>query len=239
MKKIYVKGAIISDNLQRIYDWIGIEATSPNKILNALPIDDSDIEVVVNSGGGDVFGGSEIYTILREYKGNVTVKIVGIAASAASVIAMAGDKILISPTAQVMIHNVSTYGAGDYRDFEHTAEVLKSANKSIANAYKTRTGKTDEELISLMDKETWFNAESAVSNGFADEIMFDENKDMPLVASLGGIVLNEEAISKIIGLLDQETQPSHENDGAIFMQQNEDVSMQFNFLKLKGGHLND
>ncbi|UUV23846.1 MULTISPECIES: head maturation protease, ClpP-related [Lysinibacillus] len=209
MTKINVKGTIISDRMQRIYDWIGIEATSPSKIHASLPSNNAPIEVVINSGGGDVFAGSEIFTTLKEYAGEVTVKIVGLAASAASVIAMAGDKVLISPTAQIMIHNVSTSVGGDYRTFEHTAEVLKSANQSIANAYKTKTKKTDEELKNLMDSETWFNAKSAIEHGFADEVMFEEKNEQALVADLfGGIQLNDEAITKITKLIEADIKPS-------------------------------
>lgn len=205
MKKIEVKGTIISNNLQDIYDWVGIEATSPSKVIGALPKDNSEVEVSINSGGGDVFAGSEIFTALKEYKGNVTVKIVGLAASAASVIAMAADKVLISPTAQLMIHNVSTSVGGDYRTFEHTAEILKSANQSIANAYKQRTGKSDEELKSLMDAETWFNAQTAVEHGFADEIMFEnESFGGTLVANFGANMLSDEVIQKISQLIGKE-----------------------------------
>ena len=214
MKKIEVKGTIINNNLQRIYDWLDIEATSPSKVVNSLPKDNSDVEVIINSGGGDVFAGSEMFTALKEYKGNVTVKIVGLAASAASVIAMAGDKVLISPTAQIMIHNVSTTVGGDYRALEHTAEILKSANQSIANAYKQRTGKSDEELKSLMDAESWFNSNSAVEHGFADEIMFEnESFGGTLVASYGANILSDEVIAKISQLIgtDTESTPAASN----------------------------
>ena len=139
-----------------------------------------DLEVEINSGGGSVFAGSEIYTALKSYKGNVTVKIVGLAASAASVIAMAGKKVLMSPTAQMMIHNVSSRAEGDYREMEHTAEILKSANDTIANAYRLKTGKEQKELLSLMDKETWMTAQKAKELGFIDEIMFE---DLQLAAS--------------------------------------------------------
>lgn len=230
MTKIQVKGTIISDRQQRIYDWIGIEATSPSKVLNSLPTNNSSIEVVINSGGGDVFAGSEIYTALKEYTGEVIVKVVGLAASAASVIAMAGDKVLISPTAQMMVHNVSTYAAGDYRDFEHTAEVLKSANQSIANAYKAKTGKTDDELKVLMDDETWFNAKTAVEQGFADEEMFNKDTELSLSANFGSVALTEEAIEKIIGLID--TKPPKdvkENESNMLLQ------AELQLLKLKGG----
>lgn len=225
MTKINVKGTIISDRMQRIYDWIGIEATSPSKVLNALPTTNAAVEVVINSGGGDVFAGSEIYTALKEYQGEVTVKVVGLAASAASVIAMAGDKILISPTAQMMIHNVSTYAEGDYRNFEHTAEVLKSANQSIANAYKTKTGKSEDELKGLMDNETWFNAQAAVDQGFADEVMFEQKSDLSLTASFGGVVLNEEVVEKILSLMDPPSASSIEENG---------IEARLKLMKLRG-----
>ena len=231
-KKIKVNGTIISDNLQRIYDWIGLEATSPSKVIGALPIDGKDVEISINSGGGDVFAGSEIFTALKEYSGNVTVKIVGIAASAASVIAMAGDKVLISPTAQMMIHNVSTAAGGDYRTFEHTAEVLKSANQSIANAYKQRTNKSDDELKSLMDAETWFNAQSAVEQGFADEIMFEDSKqENTLVANGGSVMLNEEVINKILEMMDQDKPSS-----ASTVEGNDQLQARLKLLKLGGIH---
>lgn len=206
MKTINIKGTIVSNEVAEFYSWFGIEATSPKSVINALPPTNEEVEVIINSGGGDVFAGSEIFTVLKSYKGHVTVKIVGLAASAASVIAMAGDKVLISPTAQMMIHNVSTSASGDYRDFEHTSEVLKSANQSIINAYKTKLNKSDEELQSLMDAETWFNANTALEHGFVDEIMFDENKKVSgqFVANFGSIVLNDEIISKISELMENE-----------------------------------
>ena len=106
MKTIQIKGTIISNDERWIYDWFEWEATAPKDVI--LPETGEPIEVHINSGGGDVYAGSEIYTALRSYQGDVTVKIVGIAASAASVIAMAGDTVEISPTAQIMIHNVSS-----------------------------------------------------------------------------------------------------------------------------------
>ena len=154
-----------------------MEATSPKKVGDVLDkADGEDLEVEINSGGGSVTAASEIYTSLKSYKGKVTVRIVGLAASAASVIAMAGDKVIMSPTGQIMIHNSTTWADGDYRDMEHAAEVLKTVNKTISNAYKIKTGKTQEELLALMDKETWMSAERAKELGFIDEIMFeDEN----------------------------------------------------------------
>lgn len=228
MTKIHVKGPIISDAHQRFYDWIGIDATSPSKVSNSLPGDKSSVDVIINSGGGDVFAGSEIYTALRDYEGQVTVKIVGLAASAASVIAMAASegKLLISPTAQLMMHNVSTYGGGDYRDFEHTAEVLKSANQSIANAYKARTGKSDEELKAIMDKETWLNATTAVEQGFVDEVMFEEKEELSLSANFGSPMLSGNAIEKILSMMGEPEDIKQDN--VLLAEAN------FRLLQLKG-----
>ena len=233
MKKIEVKGTIISNNLQDIYDWVGIEATSPNKVLSSLSQSNEDVEIYINSGGGDVFAGSEIYTALKEYKGNVTVKVIGLAASAASVIAMAGDKILMSPTAQLMIHNVSTTVGGDYRAFEHTAEILKSANQSIANAYKQRTGKSDEELKSLMDAETWFNSNSAVEHGFADEVMFEnEEYGGTLVANFGANLLSDEVIAKISQMIEGDKSSSSPST----VEDKTQYEARLKIMKMRGMH---
>lgn len=196
MKRINIKGPIISNDDKWIYDWLDLESTAPKDITDQLPDDNSEIEVLINSGGGDVYAGSEIYTELMSYAGTVTVKVVGIAASAASVIAMAGDKVLMSPTAQMMIHNVSSVAWGDHKDFEKSAEVLESHDKSIANAYLSRTNKSQEELLSLMDKETWMDAEAAVENGFADEMMFKQDAPQ-LAASVNSTVLPRQAIEKL------------------------------------------
>lgn len=170
MKVIPIKGTIVSNDDAWLYDWLDWECTAPKNVV--LPETGEDIEVHINSGGGDVYAGSEIYTALRAYSGKVVVKIVGIAASAASVIAMAGDVVEISPTAQIMIHNVSSRVEGDHNTLLHEAGVLEGFNKSIANAYVDKTGKAMDDLLDLMNKTTWFDAESAVNQGFADRIMF-------------------------------------------------------------------
>jgi len=226
--KINVKGTIISNNRQWIYDWLEMDATSPNSVANSLPQDNSDIEVIINSGGGDVFAGSEIFTALKEYAGNVKVKIVGVAASAASVIAMAGDKILISPTAQMMIHNVSSYAEGDHNDMDHMSDILKSANNSIANSYRLKTGKTQEELLDLMNKETWFDAEKAKEHGFVDEVMFAENNAPSLMASSGAFVLNDNIIEKLFSIKDTISPSKKAKD------EQQKAELQFRLLKLKG-----
>src|SRR5690606_21231794 len=204
-------------------------------VLNALPTDNSPVEVVINSGGGDVYSGSEIYTALKDYSGHVTVKIVGIAASAASVIAMAGDKVLISPTAQIMIHNVSSIAQGDYRVMTHEAEILKNYNKSIANAYMLKTGLSQEELLTLMDKETWLNAQQAKEKGFVDEIMFDSTNRLvagPTTSLLPQNVINKMRNMKNELINNQQEEdlqiPNHEEN-----EKSDDLEMAKAKLKLK------
>lgn len=196
MKRIDVKGVIVSNDDKWIYDYFEMDSTSPNDITDALRDTMEPVEVVINSGGGNVFAGSEIYSTLKEHSAGVTVKIVGLAASAASVIAMAGQKVKIAPTAQIMIHNVSTYAAGDYRDLKHESNVLENYNKSICSAYVLKTGKEESELLEMMNAETWLNAKEAKEYGFADEVMFDEQ--IPnLAASLTTTMLPENVINKI------------------------------------------
>ncbi|MBR4754406.1 MAG: Clp protease ClpP [Lachnospiraceae bacterium] len=132
------------------------------------------ITVWINSPGGDCIAASQIYTMLMDYKGDVTVKIDGIAASAASVIAMAGTKVLMAPTALMMIHNPATVAMGDHEDMKKAIEMLDEVKESIINAYEIKTSLSREELSKLMDSETWMNAKRAVELGFADGILEDE-----------------------------------------------------------------
>ncbi|HDR5353995.1 TPA: Clp protease ClpP [Bacillus thuringiensis] len=174
--KIDVKGPIISNDEAWIYDWFEMDSASPGKISKAL--DDAngdDLVVSINSPGGYVHEGSEIYTALKNYPGHVEVQIVGLAASAASVIAMAADKVRISPTAQIMIHNASMWNGGDHRDMSKAAEMLKTTDRAIVNAYVIKSGKSEEELLHMMAEETWMGPQQALENNFVDEIMFMEN----------------------------------------------------------------
>ncbi|WP_050439025.1 head maturation protease, ClpP-related, partial [Staphylococcus aureus] len=168
-------------------------------IADSLPDTNEDIDVIINSGGGDVYSGSEIYTSLKTYPGKVNIKIVGVAASAASVIAMAGDHIEMSPTSQMMIHNAWTMAMGDINEMQKTVDMLDSVNKGIANAYINKTGKTEDEILSLMNKETWFNAQDAVEHGFADSKMFDEVA--PRLVANSGQMLSDDVINRVTALV--------------------------------------
>lgn len=134
---------------------------------------EGDITVWLNSPGGDVFAAAQIYNMLRDYRGNVTIKIDGLAASAASVIAMAGNTVLVSPVAMMMIHNPATLAIGNARDMERAIAMLNEVKESILNAYEGKTGLSRARLSHMMDDETWFNAKKAVELGFADKILFD------------------------------------------------------------------
>jgi ATP-dependent Clp protease, protease subunit len=186
MAKVSIKGVIVSNDDLWIYDWFGIDAVSPSKVAADIEAANGEpLDVDINSGGGDVYAGSEIYVALKEYNGDVTTRILGVAASAASVAAMGGKRVLIAPTAQLMIHNTSSESRGDYRAHRHESEVTKNWNKSIANAYILKSGMSQDELLDLMNKETWFTAQQALEKGLVDEIMFDDLSNPKLVASAG------------------------------------------------------
>ncbi len=130
-----------------------------------------DITVWINSPGGDCVAAAQIYNMLSNYKGKVTVKIDGIAASAASVIAMAGDTVLVSPVSMLMIHNPATMAWGDHAEMQKAMDMLSEVKESIINAYVLKTGLSRPKLSHLMDAETWMDANKAVELGFADDIM--------------------------------------------------------------------
>ena len=188
--KINIKGTIVPNDDQWIYDLFDIDATSPAKVsegIAAAAEKSEPLEVYINSGGGDIFAASEIYSVIREYSGDVKIHVVGLAASAASVIACAG-KSDISPTAQIMVHNVSSATSGDYHDMDKMSEILQKANETIANAYITKSGMTKEKALEIMDKETWLTADEAVELGLIDEIAGNKNTKSQLVAAYCDII---------------------------------------------------
>ena len=149
------------------------DEVTPKAFREELNADADDITVWINSPGGNVFAAAEIYTMLRDYPGSVTVKIDAIAASAASVIAMAGNKVLMSPVAMLMIHDPSTIAMGNTKDMEKAIATLNEVKESIINAYTAKSGLSHNRISKLMENETWMNAKKAVELGFADEILFE------------------------------------------------------------------
>lgn len=149
---------------------------TPKAFREELEADSGDITVWINSPGGNVFAAAEIYTMLRDYKGSVTVRIASIAASAASVVAMAGNRVQMSPTALLMVHDPSTIAIGNTKDMQKAIETLDEVKESIINAYAAKTGLSHSRISNLMSNETWLNAKKCVELGFADEILFEEKE---------------------------------------------------------------
>lgn len=162
-RTLFLNGTIASES------WFDDDVT-PQLFKDELNSGSGDITVWINSPGGDCVAAAQIYNMLMDYKGNVTVKIDGIAASAASVIAMAGTKVLVSPVSMLMIHNPMTVAAGNTEEMERAISMLDSVKDSIINAYEIKTGLSRAKISHLMDAETWMDAGSAVEMGFADEI---------------------------------------------------------------------
>lgn len=230
-KRIDVKGQIIESGNEWVYDWLGLESTSPKKIIKALQAaGGEDVEIYINSPGGSIFAGSEIYTELRNYSGKKIIKITGIAASAASVIAQAGE-CEISPTGMFMIHNVKTSASGDYRDMDNTGDALRAANQSIMNAYIDKTGMDAEILQDLMDRETYLSAQQAVDHGFVDKIMFSDNA-IPMQNAFGGIP--PETIAKLRNMIKD---PGQKNPD--FLIHKAQAELRLKLLNLKGDRGNE
>lgn len=222
--KIRVNGSIVRNSDKWIYDWFGIEATCPKDINDALEkANGQDVDVEINSGGGDIFAGSEIYTALRSYKGGGKNIVVGLAASAASVIAMS-RYCEMSPTAMMMVHNVSSYAEGDHNAMDKQSEVLKTADKTIAAAYMAKTGMSEEEALAMMDQETWLTAQQALEKKLVDAVMFDTLK---LAAAYGSGLLPESVLEKIRNTVKNPL----ENEADFLLQKSQ---AQLNLLKLGG-----
>lgn len=214
---IEIKNSIVSDIVGTLYDRMGVsDYTSPKKVKAQLEDHafTNDLVVNVSSGGGDVFAASEIYTMLRDSGKKVTVNIQGLAASAASVISMAGDTVRISPTAQIMIHKASNGIQGNSDGMSHNAAVLDGIDKSIAAAYEAKTGMKESDLIQLMSNETWLTAKDAVDKGFADEIMFDDevNNRNYQNATFGTVITDSIATQFLNSIQKNEEQPSQPVD---------------------------
>ena len=160
--------------------WWGDEVT-PAMFRAELMQHPGDITVWINSPGGDVFAASSIYTALKEHKGRVTVKIEAIAASAASIVAMAGDEILMAPTAYMMIHRASTIALGDTDEMKKAQKALDEVDEGIAALYAGKSGQSLDKVAAMMKAETWMNADTAVELGFADGKLYQEAAPEPKI----------------------------------------------------------
>lgn len=219
--RINVYGDIVNNDDAWIYDYFSMDCSCPARVTAALQeAGGQPVDVYINSGGGDIFAGSEIYSAIRGYTGKVTLHVVGLAASAASVIACAG-RCLISPTAMMMVHNVSATANGDCHDMDKTAETLRKANSAIAAAYVAKTGMTEEEALAMMDHETWITAKEAVAHKLAVAWKRRQTSQSRWLHPRHGVkALKQCRISAILSNLRQRSKAQAE----------------INILKLKGEH---
>lgn len=226
--RINIRGAMIPNDYKWYYDYFGADSTCPadvQKILDAFH-DGDEIEVYINSPGGVIDVGSEIYTLLRRIGVNVKIYITGEACSAASIVAMSGY-CEMAPTALMMVHCVSSMAKGNHNDMEHMADVLHTADKALCRAYTEKTGMSEQEALSMMEAETWLTAVQAKERGLIDAVMFEENEASgPLIAGAMFRLPSAEQIGRVRNILKQAESGSR--DSAFLMQ------ARLNLLKMRG-----
>ena len=206
-----IKGVIVPNDDQEIYEIFGYSTTSPNNVRSALADakgEPLDVEIST-CYGGDIDAGSEIYSILKAYKGGIQIHITGLAASAASVIAMAGPSEM-APTARMLVHNVSTIAGGNYHDMDHSSEMLQQADKSLAAAYIAKSGMSEKDALAMMDKETYLTAQQAVDLKLVDKVMFAAEPPQ-LAAGFG--LLPRAVIEKMRAILAKQKQGEKPDKG--------------------------
>lgn len=197
-KKINIVGDIISNDYAWIYDWMEWDYTCPKNVRRALDeAGGENVEFIIDSPGGSVFDGYNIYNAIREYSGKTTAKIIGLAASAASFISQAADEVVASPLSQIMIHRASTGTRGNAPVHNRSKDFLEKIDNTIVKAYTFRNNKSDEAMLELMTNETWFTADEALENGIVDRIMYEDSSKPRAFNSIEG---KQEIIDKLIGL---------------------------------------
>ena len=224
--KVEVKGTIVTNDDKWIYDWCEIQAVCPKDVAQALEGVTGDVTIEINSGGGNVFAGNEIGYLISQYKGKTTADIVGFCGSAATVIACSANQVRAVPSAMYMIHNVAGGASGDYHDMDKNSEILQKANKAISATYQKKTGKSEKELLALMDRETWMTASEAKEDGFIDSIIGEDGNQPFTINNAFATILSDEAKQKIRNIAKQK-----ESDNASPF-----LMAQINLLKLKGEH---
>lgn len=205
-------GPIVGNDSSWIYDYLGIDCISPKNVMESIGDASEQLVINLSSGGGEVTAASEIYTALRQMNTTVSINITGMAASAASIIAMAGDTVNISPTAQMMIHQASLRDvSGNKDDLTHLSNILDKTDQSIVQAYVDRTGLPVDKIVKMMADETFLTAQEAVEYGFADQIMFTGTSTQNKVTnSLETGMFPNDVINKIGTLISVKEQVKNE-----------------------------
>lgn len=232
MPRIDIRGVMIPNDYKWFYDWFEEDSTCPRdvqKVLDAM-VDGDDLDVYINSPGGVIDVGSEIYTLLRDagQRCNLKIHVTGEACSAASVAAMAGY-CEMAPTALMMVHCVSTSRvSGNHSVMEHTAEMLRTADQAMCSAYTAKTGMTEQEALDMMEHETWLTAQQAKDRGLIDAIMFEEQKEeTPLVAGPMFKLPSKEQMAQVRKLMGE----NNPGDNALEEQRNK-VNKRFEAMSL-------
>lgn len=224
--RINIRGVMIPNDYKWWYDFFDEDSTCPKdvqKVLDAF-VDGDEIEVYINSPGGVIDVGSEIYTMLRAKKDSVKIYITGEACSSASIAAMAAY-CEMSPTALMMVHCVSSGVKGNHRDMEHMGEVLRTADRALCSAYMDKTGMSEDEALEMMEHETWLTAEQALERGMIDKIMFREEKQEAIMDGPLFSLPSEEQMNKAKRMINQGEAP----DAGVFL-----IQQQLNLMKLEG-----
>ena len=222
---------MIPNSYKWYYDFFGEDSTCPKDvqdILDAVKQGD-EVEVYINSPGGVIDVGSEIYTLLKTQKENIKIYITGEACSAASIAAMAGY-CEMSPTALMMVHCVSSGVNGNHKAMEHMGEVLRTADKALCTAYMDKAGMSETEALEMMEHETWLTAQQAKEKGLIDKIMFEEQEGdaVQMVNGRSFKLPTPEQMEKVKNMLKNNTSESGDVKDKLLMQ------TKFNYLKMRG-----
>lgn len=236
MKTIPIKGVIVPNEDKWIYDWFELDACCPAEVIKALKEADGDeVTFEINSPGGEISAGSELWYSIKTYQNKTIADIVGYACSAASYLSMAANTVRMVPTALMMIHNVSGGANGNKHAMTKEADVLQTADEAISNAYRIKTGMSREEILKLMDDETWMDSTKAQELGFIDEIIgeFNEEKKNEKITGL----YNAAGIGKLLSdEVKQKVRNMVKDPDAGLKEGNQDFLIQtkLNLLKLGG-----
>lgn len=207
MPRLDIRGEICANDDKELLDWYGIESTCPKEVKDAIDatLPGETLDIYINSPGGEIFNGSDIYTMIREASASKDIKlhISGLAASAASIIAMSGFCDM-SPTAMMMVHCVSTVTAGNHTDMEKSAETLRAADEALCSAYTAKSGMTKEDALNMMEHTTWLTAKEAFELGLVDSIMFGDTETPAYTNSFAGSSLTPEMRAKAKAALNKE-----------------------------------
>ncbi|HBC4465242.1 TPA: Clp protease ClpP [Enterococcus faecalis] len=205
MKKIQLKGDVVSDYVGKLLDWFELDSIYPEKVRHMLEnAGNEDVEITLTTNGGSVFAGQEIYDVIKNYEGKTTARLSGLVASIGTLITCAFDEVLISPVATFMIHNPTLADvSGEKKDMEKAAQLLTTVENCILDAYVAKTGLDKEGLADLMDKETFMTAQETIDYGFADGMVKELENEVQLVAGFETLA-NSSFIKKLQNMKDKE-----------------------------------